>query len=129
MRQFVSSGSLPITNRSDGARIRVHVQRLIADVLGLPQRLLRVDDVELRRRAELVVRLGHLARPPRLRDVELGRLNRAVRQRQRVERRLHVEPHLILERRNLLRHGIALRARLRHAAGRAPAVEERHLRR
>ena len=40
--------SLPITNRSDGARIRVRVQRLIADVLGLPQRLLRVDDVELR---------------------------------------------------------------------------------
>ena len=50
-------------------------------------------------------------------------------ERQRVERRLHVQPDLVLERGNLLRHGVALRARLRDAAGRAPAVEQRHLRR
>ncbi len=127
LRLLYSSGSLPITKRSEARAFAWIYMRLIADVLGLPQRLLRVDHVELRRRAELVIRFGHLARSPRLRDIQLGRLNRAVRQRERVERRLHFQTNLTFERGNLLRHGVALRNRLRHAAVRALAVEERHL--
>src|SRR5688572_26731552 len=45
------------------ARVRVGKQGQVADILSLPQRLLCVDNLHLGCRAQLVVGLGHLARP------------------------------------------------------------------
>ena len=73
-------------------------QSLISRVFRLAKRLLRVEHVELRGTAKPIVRFRHFSRAARLGDVQLGGLNNALRDRQRVPRRLHVEPHLILER-------------------------------
>src|SRR5688572_19794073 len=102
------------------ARVRVGKQGQVADILSLPQRLLCVDNLHLGCRAQLVVGLGHLARPARLGHIELGRLVRAIRERERIDCRLYLELHLILESSNLLRHGVPLRGLLGDTTRRSP---------
>ena len=112
-----SSGSRPITNRSAARAFACVYNDRLRMFSASPKRLLGIDDIQLRRGAELVVRFRHFARAACLIDVELGRLNRPIGERQGVERGLHFEAHLTFERRNLVRHRIPLGARLRDAAG------------